>query len=182
MDALLDVIEFYPKRMNAKRVGTPDEIAIFKTLPEFFKLILGERYEEFKIYGSIGQGNLSVIPWVAILHKELTLSTQNAFYIVLLFSADMSECYLSLNQGVTSFQKKFNNKKKVIWGELKKMAKTYQDLLPKPIFGNINELDLKTKSTLGMFYGAGNIQSFVYSKDNLPSDEKLKKDFLILLS
>ena len=92
MDALLDVIEFYPKRMNAKRVGTPDEIAIFKTLPEFFKLILGERYEEFKIYGSIGQGNLSVIPWVAILHKELTLSTQNAFYIVLLFSADILIC------------------------------------------------------------------------------------------
>lgn len=57
--------------------------------------------DSYKIKGSIGQGRISKCPWVAIMHKDETKSTQRGVYLVFLFSKDLKHFYLSFAQGVT---------------------------------------------------------------------------------
>lgn len=68
--------------------------------------ILEELYKELKldrnrylIKASYGNSNWANIPWIAIFDKEITVTAQEGYYIVILFNADMSGFYLSLNQG-----------------------------------------------------------------------------------
>ena len=57
--------------------------------------------EHYKIKGSIGTGRITKCPWVAIMHKEETVSTQRGVYLVILFSKNLKKMYLSLAQGIT---------------------------------------------------------------------------------
>ena len=60
--------------------------------------------EVYKIKGSIGTGRVSKCPWVAIMNKKETESTQSGVYLVFLFSKDLKTVYLSLEQGVTGLK------------------------------------------------------------------------------
>ena len=51
------------------------------------------------------QGNKTQFPWIAIMDKNITQSIQYGLYMVYLFKRDMTGFYLSLNQGITFFEK-----------------------------------------------------------------------------
>ena len=57
---------------------------------------------KYKITGSIGKGRVAFCPWIAIMNKEVTTSTQNGVYLVFLFSQDLKKVYFSLAQGITN--------------------------------------------------------------------------------
>ena len=63
-------------------------------------------HHQYVVTGSIGQGNWAAVPWLAIMNKDITKSTQSGYYIVYLFSEDMERLYLTLAQGVTKRIKK----------------------------------------------------------------------------
>jgi MoxR-like ATPase len=56
---------------------------------------------DYVVTGSVGQGVWAHVPWIAIMNRFVTVSTQRGYYIVYLFSEDMSSVYLTLAQGVT---------------------------------------------------------------------------------
>ena len=56
---------------------------------------------EYVIKGSVGQGAWATVPWIAIMNKGITTTTQNGVYLVYLFSADGDRVFLTLNQGCT---------------------------------------------------------------------------------
>ncbi|TBL21756.1 DUF3578 domain-containing protein, partial [Bacillus paranthracis] len=58
-------------------------------------------HSQYVVTGSVGQGNWAAVPWLAIMNKDITTSTQRGYYIVYLFSEDMERLYLTLAQGVT---------------------------------------------------------------------------------
>lgn len=60
---------------------------------------------QYTVTGSVGQGNWASVPWIAVLNKNITTSTQRGYYIVYLFSEDMQRLYLTLAQGVTETSK-----------------------------------------------------------------------------
>ncbi len=60
--------------------------------------------ELYRIKGSIGTGRISKCPWVAVMNKKETESTQSGIYLVFLFSKDLKTVYLSLAQGVTDLK------------------------------------------------------------------------------
>lgn len=62
--------------------------------------------EKYVVTGSVGQGNWASVPWIAIMNRNITVSTQRGYYIVYLFSEDMKRVYLTLAQGVTETSKK----------------------------------------------------------------------------
>ncbi|TBX55248.1 DUF3578 domain-containing protein [Bacillus cereus] len=62
-------------------------------------------HNQYVVTGSVGQGNWAAVPWLAIMNKEITTSTQRGYYIVYLFSEDMERLYLTLAQGVTETAK-----------------------------------------------------------------------------
>jgi 5-methylcytosine-specific restriction protein B len=59
---------------------------------------------DYRIKGSIGTGRVSKCPWVAIMNKKETESTQSGIYLVFLFSRGLKKVYLSLAQGVTNLK------------------------------------------------------------------------------
>src|SRR5688572_2458938 len=54
-----------------------------------------------KVKASIGMGNWAVVPWVALFDTRDTTSTKKGVYVILLFRADMSGVYVTMNQGIT---------------------------------------------------------------------------------
>nr|WP_208752682.1 DUF3578 domain-containing protein [Bacillus cereus] len=62
-------------------------------------------HSQYVVTGSVGQGNWAAVPWLAIMNKDITTSTQRGYYIVYLFSEDMERLYLTLAQGVTETTK-----------------------------------------------------------------------------
>lgn len=66
---------------------------------------------KYKISGSVGMGRVTDTPWLAIMDKNITESTQKGVYIVFLFSSKLDKLYISLGQGVTNLTKGKNGKK-----------------------------------------------------------------------
>src|SRR5579872_3578620 len=97
MQELSDVLRNYSATKlalegRARKVDTVDQKSLLVLLPEFFKAILHQhnRAAEFKVEGSIGDGNIARVPWVGIFNLAVTKSAQEGYYIVLLFAEDMS--------------------------------------------------------------------------------------------
>ncbi|MEI2664065.1 MrcB family domain-containing protein [Rossellomorea sp. LJF3] len=55
---------------------------------------------EFTVVGSVGKTKWAFVPWIAIMHKNITTSTQRGYYLVYLFSEDMTKLFLTFAQGV----------------------------------------------------------------------------------
>ncbi|WP_342042866.1 MrcB family domain-containing protein [Bacillus sp. OTU2372] len=60
---------------------------------------------KYMVTGSVGQGNWASVPWIAIMNRKITVSTQRGYYKVYLFSEDLKTVYLTLAQGVTETSK-----------------------------------------------------------------------------
>ena len=57
--------------------------------------------EDFILKGSIGSGVNTYYPWFGIFDKRVSSGATNGFYLVLLFSNDFNDIYLTFNQGAT---------------------------------------------------------------------------------
>ena len=83
---------------------------LVRELPKEIAARLGNR-KELSVKGSMGQGNKTDYPWVSILNKNMTISTQNGIYVCYLFRRDMIGFYLVLQQGITYFEKEYKREK-----------------------------------------------------------------------
>lgn len=72
-------------------------------LPNEIRILFSER-TDLVVKGSMGSGNRAEYPWISILNKNVTVTTQKGLYVVFLFKKDMSGFYLTLNQGITNFE------------------------------------------------------------------------------
>jgi 5-methylcytosine-specific restriction protein A len=126
--------------------GTPlkhDDISniLTKDIPRKLYDILDLNPKEYLVKGSIGQGRRVDIPWVAIMHRGVTTSPQEGYYIVILLSHDLKQIYLSLGLGWTQFSEKFGGKQARI------VVREYADSLSKNLTGY--EDDRKGALSLG---------------------------------
>lgn len=185
MKALKDVLDNYlDLKITTKVSGKPiraEQIAIKKTIPDFFKIVLEKENitNLFTIKGSYGEGNLANIPWIAIFHNDITKSARQGYYIVLLFSQDMSSCYLSLNQGVTNYIDIYGQSNAI--QKMKKIAKHALNYISPTSNSIIGKIDLHSDGSLGKGYEYGNIEAFYYEKSNLPTPEIFEQHINILL-
>ncbi|QZN97855.1 MrcB family domain-containing protein [Symbiopectobacterium purcellii] len=155
--------------------------AIFQLIPDEFKNNLSGRLEEFIFKPSIGQAIVTDIPWVCVLNKMITNTPQSGYYIALLFSYDMQECYLSLNQGAIDAAKVCGGPKKALQflSLISKNVSPYLTYDKKAIYG---EIDLKARKFPGTGYEKAAIQSFRYKKGALPSLQEFRANLNVLLS
>ena len=187
MQALADVFAHFSTTRatlagRARRVDTPDQNALLDTLPRFFSGILARhgRQHDFTVTGSIGNGNIARVPWVGIFNNSITKTAQNGYYIVLLFSEDMSGCFLSLNQGVTAIEKRYTRRiatSKML--EASSKAHKIIEVHPEALYGKI---DLHSTGDLGRGYEAGAIESFYCGREYPISEQELGTQFKLLLS
>ena len=83
---------------------------LVRELPKEIFSNLGKR-KDFLVKGSMGQGNKTDYPWISILNKNITRSTQNGIYVCYLFKRNMEGFYLVLMQGITYFEKEYGKNK-----------------------------------------------------------------------
>src|SRR5690625_3187582 len=76
-----------------------------RDIPKLFKNLSFIDSDQYEISASVGQGNWAYVPWIAIMNKEVTTSTQRGYYAGYLFSEDMTQVYLTIAQGVTETSK-----------------------------------------------------------------------------
>lgn len=155
---------------GSEKVDSSTELykVLTKTLPNKIGYTLG--ISDLIVKGSMGQGNKTQYPWIAIMDKNITQSTQYGLYMVYLFKRDMTGFYLSLNQGITFFEKEYG-KNRYINATL--VADYFRTQIGETSFSK-NEIDItcgdKSKS-LGYGYQRTNIISKYYPIDKL--DEKM---------
>lgn len=135
--------------------------------------------ENILIKGSVGKGQWASVPWLCVFDKRITNTAQKGFYIVYLFSEDMSGVYLSLNQGYTWYSNTFKS-------EANNTVKSVSDYLRTKLRSDISNfpedsINLHTNQKLGKGYQLGNIISKYYPKDNIPSQNDLINDLYKLI-
>ena len=135
--------------------------------------------KRLRVNGSGGIGGNAVVPWIRISDPAKSDSAQRGWYLVFLFAADGSSVALTLNQGVTG--------KKA--PEIVESVAKSREILAGKSFSKIAtsseaqvSFDLAAPGNkLAKLYEAGNIEAFVYGKNEIPTDGDLLKDIQYLL-
>lgn len=193
-DALTKVTEEY---INESQKSTRDNALhkyIRKDIPKIIEDVIGkERLKDFHIKASGGEGNWRKVPWITILHRDVSLSrdTNNpeanppsakwGYYPVYLFKGDMSRILLQLGQAETNVRKQYPKDVDTI---LKSRAAILRDKVPeyKDYFDDKISIDLHDES-----FNSNQVReakrwvtstSFgkTYKSRNLPSEEELRED------
>ena len=83
---------------------------LIRTVVSELQSLVDERI--YKVKGSVGQSSLTGIPWLSVMDKHVTESTQEGFYIAYLFSKNAKKLHLSITLGATQFEELYgaNNK------------------------------------------------------------------------
>lgn len=123
-------------------------------------------HSQYVVTGSVGQGNWAAVPWLAIMNKDITTSTQRGYYIVYLFSEDMERLYLTLAQGVTETTKEDMQKtKEEIREQIHMSQKVKKD----------DEIFLGT-SPKAKGYANSTAAYIAYDVNKMPSEKELVED------
>ncbi|MDD0819160.1 restriction endonuclease [Bacillus sp. MB353a] len=123
-------------------------------------------HSQYVVTGSVGQGNWAAVPWLAIMNKDITKSTQRGYYIVYLFSEDMERLYLTLAQGVTETTKEEMQKiKEEIREQIHMSQKVKKD----------DEIFLGTSSK-AKGYANSTAAYIAYDVNKMPSEKELVED------
>ena len=179
-EALKTVANTYPRVTKETYAGCEEGRIICGTVPSLINDVCKIDTSMYLTEGSIGKGNKTEVPWVAVFFRPLTTSATRGTYIVLLYKADMTGIYLTLNQGITAFEKKYGAK--TGRAEAKKIAKQMQQLIPTPEGFTKDSINLECKGHLGKGYEAACIfQRYYDFSDPLPSNAEFAAHMSVLL-
>ncbi|MEB9406955.1 restriction endonuclease [Bacillus cereus] len=122
--------------------------------------------KQYSVIGSVGKGNWATVPWIALMHRGITTSTQRGYYIVYLFSEDMQRLYLTIGQGVTETTKEEMQKiKEEIREQIHMSQKVKKD----------DEIFLGT-SPKAKGYANSTAAYIAYDVNKMPSESELVED------
>lgn len=131
---------------------------------------------------SIGKGNWATVPWISFLDSRITNSTVSGVYAVLLFRADMSGFYLTLNQGVTKPLDELGAAKgKEFLLQTADNVRRRCPGLRAAGFALDNNIDLRVEKGLGSQYAFSTIAHKYYEKGRVPNDREFLDDIRELM-
>ncbi|MBO6515445.1 MAG: DUF3578 domain-containing protein [Bacteroidia bacterium] len=145
--------------------------AIRNAHTDYLRTILGND-SRYVVKGSAGQGRWAEIPWIAIMDRFITSTAQSGYYLVYLFSADMSRVYLSLNQGVTAINSLNGESRFDILLNKAQLYRSHIQLAP----SDSTKIKLKGNWDYSALYECGNIISCEYLPERMPSSHQLIND------
>ena len=108
----------------------------------------------YKVKGSVGQSSLTGIPWLSVMDKNITESTQSGFYISYLFSKNAKKLHLSIALGATQFEELFGANSKTTGKIIQAKEQFVQNFVkyaPADSFGKMDLLDLEDKNFVRAF-------------------------------
>jgi hypothetical protein len=130
---------------------------------------------------SPGQGNWARVPWIALMDRRETETTQEGVYGVFLFREDMSGVYLTWNQGVTQLKNLHGTReaRRILRDRANKLAQ----FLPadRRGFRTGDGIDLRSSGGLGKNYEHSTIAFRLYEAGATPDDEEIEADLEVVL-
>lgn len=158
-------------REMGERIDSSSEVynCLCRTLPSKIESIVSSS-DNYVIKASAGMTNTADCPWLAIMNKSITRTTQKGLYVCYLFKKDMSGLYITLNQGIKNFATLYGKKKY-------ENARIVADYFCTQI-GNVSFsseiIDLGAeKSTRGYGYGKATVIQKYYQSGKLDNNAML---------
>lgn len=147
-----------------KRVDSSSSVyqCLCRQLPQIVKdILLSMGYgDEYLVAASMGMTNKSDCPWLAIMNRSITTTTQKGLYVAFLFKKDMSGFYLTLNQGMKNYETLYGSKK---YENAQRVADYFVSQIDGMSFV-CEHIDLGVgRGTRGYGYGKGNVLQKYYS-------------------
>ncbi|WP_370419878.1 DUF3578 domain-containing protein [Streptomyces sp. QH1-20] len=131
---------------------------------------------ELQAKGNGGSGGPSRTPWIGVYDPEITSDPKRGLYLAYIFSADLKTVSLTLQQGVTSLEKKLGRgaKRRAF---LKERAQRLRAGLPEGLIaGWDNPLVLNCTVDRALSYEAGSVGARCYATSNMPSEMSIRGD------
>lgn len=160
-------------------------------------LLQGENLESqvLQVVHGGRKSNYSPVPWIRIFDPQHAPTAQNGFYVVLLFAADGSSVYLSLNQGTSEFRSNAMrpiNDDDVLLNRTASARTALGDWTSDVAVVGPDSIDLRGNSApVGSEsrsrirnYELANVYAYQYPVGDLPSDDRFKnnlEELLVLL-
>ena len=138
-------------------------------------------YPNINVVASYGKGKWATIPWVSLLDKRETDTTQAGTYIVYLFEEGGNGLYVKLAQGVTAATKELGANAEAVLGQRAGEVRRQCMHLAEQGFDLSGRTNLHTEGRLGRLYEASTIAAKHYSRDAIPSETELLTDLNVLL-
>ena len=136
--------------------------------------------------------NYSPLAWIRVFDPQHAPKATSGFYVVLLFAADGSSVYLSLNQGTSEFRSNAMrpiNDENVLLNRASAARTALADWSTEVALLGPDTMDLRGESapvgkeskTRIRNYELGNVFTYEYPSTDLPTDDKFKDDLEELL-
>jgi len=124
---------------------------------------------------SLGKGVWAKVPWIALMNRNVTTSTQEGLYVVFLLAEDLSRVYLTLNQGMTQLVR--SNGEAGAVRILRERASGYRAAVSELanhgfILGD--QIDLKTGNWRAKNYQPSTIAFAEFATNKLPTNAALE--------
>jgi len=100
---------YLANKITVRHNENPTVKSIVERLPELIHQALNLNTKDYIVKGSVGNGRISDIPWIAIYHKSITTTATKGYYPVFLFNDDCSGMYLSFLLGWTQYEQAYEN-------------------------------------------------------------------------
>ncbi|WP_413375697.1 McrB family protein [Alkalihalobacillus sp. 1P02AB] len=120
----------------------------------------------YLVKASVGMGKWTHNPWLALMNKEITETTQSGYYIVYLFHEEMKRLYLTFGQGI-------KETKPERMAEVKEKFRERIEMEPKV---KTNDEIILGEAQRGKGYAKSTAAYIEYSADALPPEEVLVSD------
>lgn len=182
-EAFTEILERYPTVRKTQTFGGNTEAR------ELFNAARGalrrrvdpDRYPHLQVVASYGKGNWAHIPWISILDRRETKTTQDGTYVVFLFHDEGKGVYLKLAQGVTLVEREHGARAVGILQEQASKLRTRCGALAEQGWDLSGQSDLGATGRLAKLYEASTVAAKFYASDSIPSDGEIEADFEAIL-
>lgn len=137
------------------------------------------------VEGSSGRGNITAAPWIALFDRRLTTSATTGYYVVYLFSTDMSAVTLTLAFGTTQFEAQFGGPAKAfprMRAAASRLQEMFNHLIPADLARGPIDLAASRRQKLHYAYQQATILSCPpYRIGALPDEARFVSDLQTLV-
>ena len=163
------VLELSSARMG--RYGISDPLRSSMNAIENSLSDLLSKPAQYLVKSSVGAGNWANVAWICALDTQVTATTQEGYYVSMLFNNDLTELYIGLGLGVTAYQQKWGMK--ILDEHIKTLREKLSESVSDPHIIWDGSLDLGVGGRLPDGYKRGTIFSKLFSVDDFPPDQDI---------
>jgi hypothetical protein len=180
------IAESWPAYLSKGKVDKTDPVyeKVVNDFPQALQPLV-EQYTNIEVQGSTGVGNITAAPWIALFDRRLTNSATSGYYIVYLFSVDLSSVTLSLAFGTTQFTKQFGGPTESfprMRSAATRLQEMFNHLIPASMSRAPIDLSAGIRQRMHYTYQQASILSYApYPLGALPQEQVLASDLQSLV-